>query len=844
MKKFRKLTSAVCSLAMVLSMAVIPNTANAELTEKSILDLTFDTEAVKIVAADTNNAVTATWQEGGYAVVKDTNPWSYGSIVFDEAMGAGDYSISFDFAFTASGGGYGSIYLTDEAHNGGSQYKAFGLLTDSATEAKVGSYGSYVAASGLSYTRGNWYNYDMDVNTATGTYTVTITDLENAENKGTVTGSNLPTTLSYDRIMFGTGVEVALDNVKVNGWVDEALYLDVMSEDKSTANSYLSFGTTYCNDGEASKYQAHFNDYTGNLSTGGWPLVKSISGADAKTYEVKFDFNVATAAFYTTAMLGLAGETFAGWSSSPATYNSGYKFWQISEVVDGGYKFNWGDATYATSTWYSMTTYISPETGYERKIIAEKETGATIADTGWVALDSSATGWIISNTYDKLRFTANKAIMNIDNASVYAVDFPIPSVKAVTALADGVAQEYADTHTNGFEIRFTQAMDDATVEAIGVVTITDEANNVIGFTFGDWSEDKKAVTLNLAKALEDNKIYTVTVTTEAKDTDGEALMKDATVELSVDNTILDADIDNTNPTPYQHFTNGRPYWYTEGTEENGNKFMNLKGVGNYQNGWGGGEYGDAGYMFSRPMREEDDYTIDFDFRINAFGASENYDGLVITNYNYTQAAWAERESLIFGSIEAPKSDLGEFTGNINWTAGKWYSYHAELTDGNKWTVKITDKEDIAQAVAVSGEYAYDTMDRIAVVAGADFDLDNIKIETKGAEIPKVLSVAFDEAKPPKFLFGIQEVMPLSILAQNTTDTEADGLFMICYYDNDGRLISVCTTPFTVPVETNGSVNITVVNDTAVGATANSIKLMMVNSYAGFTPYCPAQEITE
>ncbi len=840
MKKFKKLISLVCSLAMAASFVVMPNIADAALTEKVILDLTFDTEAVEMVAADSNNAVTATWQEGEYIVIKDTKAWSFGSIVFDEAMGAGDYNINFDFAFTASGGNYGAIYLTDEAHNGNNQFQSFGLLTDSATEAKVGPYGSYAVASGLSYTRGNWYNYDMDVNTVTGAYTVTITDLENAENKGTVSGNNLPTSLTYDRIMFGTGVEVKLDNLKVNGWYDPSLYLDVKSEDMSTANSYVAYyGTTYCNDAAESSYQAHFNDWNGALSTGGWPFARTISGADAKTYEVKFDFNVATAGTYTTAMFGLSGETNAGWDSSPATYNSGYKFWQISSVVDGGYKLNWGDTEYATSTWYSMTTYISPETGYERKIITERESGDVVADTGWVALDTSTTGFLAANTYDKLRFTANKAKMNIDNVSVYAVDFPAPAVKSVTALADGVEQAYANTFTNAIKIEFTKAMDKEAVAAPGVVTLSG-----VGFTFGDWSEDGKTVILNLANALEDDTTYTLAVTTDALAADGTELFSAASQNITVDNTLLEADIDNTNPTPYQQYPNGSPKWYTV-EEEDGNKYMNLYGYGYYQAGWGGPTYGDVGYMFARPMSADVDYTIDFDFRMNSFEeASKAVDGLIIANHNDTKdGTWKDRTSLVAVNALAPICDIGTYEGNLEWAAEKWYSYHAELTDGNVWNVTVTDKADSSKKATLTGEFAYDTLDRIAATAKTNIDLDNISIEEKGAEAPAVVSVGFGGVEFPPFVVITQmPVFSMSLATQNTTDAPAPGKFIIAYY-KENRLLGMSSTDFTVAVGAT-SVDIVAPLDDTLKTQADKITFMVVEDFVSFMPYCAAETVSQ
>ena len=159
----------------------------------------------------------------------DTNGnknWTYGGFVFDDAISSGEYEIEFDFNISNYYNNYGVVYLTDEAHGGSSQPGEFRLINLNNGAMSVGGTSVNVA-----YENDKWFSYKMTVDSGSGEYTITVTEKDNPTNTATANGSDFPTK-ALNTMMFGTALDMQVDNINVNKVIKSAKvsrveYLDI-----------------------------------------------------------------------------------------------------------------------------------------------------------------------------------------------------------------------------------------------------------------------------------------------------------------------------------------------------------------------------------------------------------------------------------------------------------------------------------------------------------------------------------------------------------------------------------------------------------------------------------------
>ena len=161
----------------------------------------------------------------GVAHIQNVGDWDFGAFLFKNAMGtAGKYEIKFDFK-AQNVTSYGAIYLTDSDMGGNSQPAEFELLGlyNGAFCAGIYNFGSdwarytvpILAADLTGADKDKWFTYEMVGDRATGDWTATITSKDDPTRTGTASGNNFPTDKAIDRMMFGTGCDIYIDNILV-----------------------------------------------------------------------------------------------------------------------------------------------------------------------------------------------------------------------------------------------------------------------------------------------------------------------------------------------------------------------------------------------------------------------------------------------------------------------------------------------------------------------------------------------------------------------------------------------------------------------------------------------------
>lgn len=159
----------------------------------------------------------------------DTNGnknWTYGGFVFDDAISSGEYEIEFDFNISNYYNNYGVVYLTDEAHGGSSQPGEFRLININNGALSAGN-----TPINITYANDKWFHYKMVADSGSGTYSVTVNERDNSTNAATASGSGFPTK-ALDRMMFGTALDMQVDNISVKKVIKSAKvsrveYLDI-----------------------------------------------------------------------------------------------------------------------------------------------------------------------------------------------------------------------------------------------------------------------------------------------------------------------------------------------------------------------------------------------------------------------------------------------------------------------------------------------------------------------------------------------------------------------------------------------------------------------------------------
>ena len=168
--------------------------------------------------------------DGGVAYINDDPGWTYGGFVFDQAMSGGRYKVEFDFNISNYSNNYGVVYLTDEVHGGGNQNEEFRLINLKEGAMSVGSKAVNTAVN-IAYANDKWFHYSMQIDKDEKTYTVTVTEKDNPTNTATANGSDFPTK-ALDRMMFGTALDMQVDNISVKKVIKSAKvsrveYLDI-----------------------------------------------------------------------------------------------------------------------------------------------------------------------------------------------------------------------------------------------------------------------------------------------------------------------------------------------------------------------------------------------------------------------------------------------------------------------------------------------------------------------------------------------------------------------------------------------------------------------------------------
>lgn len=225
----KRLSAMVLTLTMLISvfgfgqMTVV----NANGGGISIFSADFEQEPYpEFVSLNGNENKPAYEIESGTAYINDDpGGWRYGGFVFNQAMSGGKYKVEFDFNISKYSGNYGVVYLMDEAHGGGNQYKEFRLINLNEGAMSVGSKDVNTAVN-IAYANDKWFHYSMQIDKDEKTYTVTVTDKDNPTITATVNASDFPTK-AIDRMMFGTSCQIHIDNINVTKLVDAPKVLSV-----------------------------------------------------------------------------------------------------------------------------------------------------------------------------------------------------------------------------------------------------------------------------------------------------------------------------------------------------------------------------------------------------------------------------------------------------------------------------------------------------------------------------------------------------------------------------------------------------------------------------------------
>ncbi len=191
-----------------------------------IFDADFEKRIPEFVQLSNNGKPTYKIENGVAHIYEETSGWTYGGFVLDDAISNGEYEIKFDFKISKYYNNYGVVYLTDEAHGGSNQTGEFRLINLNNGAMSVGGTSVNVA-----YENDKWFSYKMTVDSGSGEYTVTVTAKDNPTNTATANGSDFPTK-ALDRMMFGTALDMQVDNISVKKVIKSAKvsrveYLDI-----------------------------------------------------------------------------------------------------------------------------------------------------------------------------------------------------------------------------------------------------------------------------------------------------------------------------------------------------------------------------------------------------------------------------------------------------------------------------------------------------------------------------------------------------------------------------------------------------------------------------------------
>ena len=191
-----------------------------------IFDADFEKRIPEFVQLSNNGKPTYKIENGVAHIYEETSGWTYGGFVLDDAISNGEYEIKFDFKISKYYNNYGVVYLTDEAHGGSNQTGEFRLINLNNGAMSVGGTSVNVA-----YENDKWFSYKMTVDSGSGEYTVTVTEKDNPTNTATANGSDFPTK-ALDRMMFGTALDMQVDNISVKKVIKSAKvsrveYLDI-----------------------------------------------------------------------------------------------------------------------------------------------------------------------------------------------------------------------------------------------------------------------------------------------------------------------------------------------------------------------------------------------------------------------------------------------------------------------------------------------------------------------------------------------------------------------------------------------------------------------------------------
>ena len=191
-----------------------------------IFDADFEKRIPEFVQLSNNGKPTYKIENGVAHIYEETSGWTYGGFVFDDAISNSEYEIKFDFKISKYYNNYGVVYLTDEAHGGSNQTGEFRLINLNNGAMSVGGTSVNVA-----YENDKWFSYKMTVDSGSGEYTVTVTEKDNPTNTATANGSDFPTK-ALDRMMFGTALDMQVDNISVKKVIKSAKvsrveYLDI-----------------------------------------------------------------------------------------------------------------------------------------------------------------------------------------------------------------------------------------------------------------------------------------------------------------------------------------------------------------------------------------------------------------------------------------------------------------------------------------------------------------------------------------------------------------------------------------------------------------------------------------
>ena len=191
-----------------------------------IFDADFEKRIPEFVQLSNNGKPTYKIENGVAHIYEETSGWTYGGFVFDDAISNSEYEIKFDFKISKYYNNYGVVYLTDEEHGGSNQTGEFRLINLNNGAMSVGGTSVNVA-----YENDKWFSYKITVDSGSGEYTVTVTEKDNPTNTATANGSDFPTK-ALDRMMFGTALDMQVDNISVKKVIKSAKvsrveYLDI-----------------------------------------------------------------------------------------------------------------------------------------------------------------------------------------------------------------------------------------------------------------------------------------------------------------------------------------------------------------------------------------------------------------------------------------------------------------------------------------------------------------------------------------------------------------------------------------------------------------------------------------